>query len=541
MDSHHRAQHARPALPSWDTFLSDPAAWARSMGFTPDIIEQMPEVPGIAPPHARLQEEPPHITWGSLLSGDRSPAQCVAFIDNLITTASAKHAQVCAKHLCSLRQARLQLLRDGDVSAWARKMRPAQPASSSYSPDWVTTPDRRKVRPTTTAQVLLGPQQDWNRLLQEPSCSWAHPVVLPFRPTHHCLTKPRGALNLAVLAQAVNHPETVNLANAFLAPGPWLISLSPHAVTPISDQRLIAGSWVLTVERDCWFATRPAPCPGPRLKVIALGDTPYMHLTMDHFTRNSNQGPLILRAQEKPDYTLVRPVSPEEQQFLLAKFRPSRPGPSGWKVCYIEAFPPDVQQLYWQCLDLLRMIGTVPPSLQHATQIHLPKPSGGWRPLSMLEESFKAVEAVVASRLAVQRDPWHSDAPFSRFNRAYSKGVAAAPEVLCLDCLVCEDAQRSGRPLLHVPADYEKFFNILQLAEVDALQQGRGVPDSVRRLHHAMFSNMRAQLSTRSGLTPPFACCSWRASRRCLVTGSVPCRPRPLVAPPRRGWCRLHH
>ena len=98
MDSHHRAQHARPALPSWDTFLSDPAARARSLGFTPDIIEQMPEVPGVAPPHARSQEEPQHITWGSLLSGDRSPAQCVAFIDNLnITTASAKHAQVCAK------------------------------------------------------------------------------------------------------------------------------------------------------------------------------------------------------------------------------------------------------------------------------------------------------------------------------------------------------------------------------------------------------------------------------------------------------------
>ena len=139
---------------------------------------------------------------------------------------------------------------------------------------------------------------------------------------------------------------------------------------------------------------------------------------MDHFTRNSNPGPLILRVQEKPDYTLVRPVSPEEQQFLLAKFRPSRPGPSGWKVCYIEAFPPDVQQLYWQCLDLLRMIGTVPPSLQHATQIHLPKPSGGWRPLSMLEESFKAVEAVVVSRLAVQRDPWHSDAPFRPIPKA---------------------------------------------------------------------------------------------------------------------------
>ena len=139
----------------------------KNMGFTPDIIEQMPEVPGIAPPHARLQEEPPHITWGSLLSGDRSPAQCVAFIDNLITTASAKHAQVCAKHLCSLRQARLQLLRDGEVS----KMRPAQPASSSYSPDWVTTLTGGRCVPPPLRKCFWG--------LQEPSCCWAHPVVLP--------------------------------------------------------------------------------------------------------------------------------------------------------------------------------------------------------------------------------------------------------------------------------------------------------------------------------------------------------------------------
>ena len=51
-----------------------------------------------------------------------------------------------------------------------------------------------------------------------------------------------------------------------------------------------------------------------------------------------------------------------------------------------------------------------------------------------------------------------------------------------------------------MPADCEKFFNILQLAEVDALQQDRG---AVRRLHHAMLSNMHVQLSTRSGLTPP--------------------------------------
>ncbi|CAE7263592.1 psaE, partial [Symbiodinium sp. CCMP2456] len=75
--------------------------------------------------------------------------------------------------------------------------------------------------------------------------------------------------------------------------------------------------------------------------------------------------------------------------------------------------------------------------------------------------------------------------------------------VLYMDTLVCEDSSRHQLPLLRVPADFEKFFNTLQLPLIDAMQQGRGFPDAVRRLHQALFAPARVCLDTRVGLTSP--------------------------------------
>ena len=68
---------------------------------------------------------------------------------------------------------------------------------------------------------------------------------------------------------------------------------------------------------------------------------------------------------------------------------------------------------------------------------------------------------------------------------------------------MCEDAVRHDLPLVRVPADFEKFFNTLQLSQIDALQQGRGLPDSVRRLRNSLFSAGSVVLDTRVGLTAP--------------------------------------
>ena len=172
-------------------------------------------------------------------------------------------------------------------------------------------------------------------------------------------------------------------------------------------------------------------------------------------------------------------------------------------AAFIEAFPEPFRDTFWRSLDLQRLTGVVSRTLQHADQVHLAKPSGGWRPLSMLEENLKAIEAPVAERLALSRHGWCPTEPFSELSRAHSKGVSAAAEVLYLDALLCEDARRFCRPFLRVPADYEKFFNTLQLTQIDAVQQGRGFPDSVRRLHQGLFRTLQVALDTRSGPTDP--------------------------------------
>eukprot|EP00972_Heterocapsa_arctica_P005835 861758-Heterocapsa_arctica.AAC.1 len=116
----------------------------------------------------------------------------------------------------------------------------------------------------------------------------------------------------------------------------------------------------------------------------------------------------------------------------------------------------------------------------------------------MLEESFKAVEGPVARRQVSARQSLPDGAVYSAANLASEAGRSAAHEVLYLDALVCEDSSRHGRPLCRVPADYEKFFNTIELPEVDAVMQARGLPDPARRLLVDAFSDMRVSVETRA-------------------------------------------
>ena len=263
------------------------------------------------------------------------------------------------------------------------------------------------------------------------------------------------------------------------------------------------GEWVLCWRPDGWYASRPQPCPGRFFRVMSLRDIPAAYITPDHLRWPPPSSFLVLRITEPPAYELVGRASPAEIAALTSRFRHSRPGPSGWKLCYIEAFPRAFQSAFWHAVDLQHLTGVVSATFLRADQLHLPKPSGGWRPLSMIEEHVKAIEAPVVERLALSRAGWSTDTPFSVLNRAYTKGVSAATEVLYLDSLVCEDARRHHRPLLRIPADYEKFFNTLNLPQIDAVQQGRGIPDAVRRLHCSLFGKLRVTLDTRSGPSQP--------------------------------------
>ena len=118
----------------------------------------------------------------------------------------------------------------------------------------------------------------------------------------------------------------------------------------------------------------------------------------------------------------------------------SRPGPSYWKIAFLVFFPEWAQEAHWDFTDTQRACGIIAAASKMAVQVHLDKPSGGVRPLTMLEESFKAIEGPVARRKTEARRLWPDGTVYPPFNLAGEVAKRAASEVLYIDALVCEDA-----------------------------------------------------------------------------------------------------
>ena len=63
----------------------------------------------------------------------------------------------------------------------------------------------------------------------------------------------------------------------------------------------------------------------------------------------------------------------------------SRPGPSYWKTAFLAFFFVWAQEAYWDLIDTQRASGIIASHTKMAVQVNLDKPSGGVRPLTMLE------------------------------------------------------------------------------------------------------------------------------------------------------------
>ncbi len=100
---------------------------------------------------------------------------------------------------------------------------------------------------------------------------------------------------------------------------------------------------------------------------------------------------------------LLAPLSGEERNELIRRSRSSRPGPSNWKLAFLVLFPEWAQEAYWLLVDTQRACATVVRGAKRAIQANIPKPTGGVRPITMLEETFMAIDEPVARRKARRR------------------------------------------------------------------------------------------------------------------------------------------
>jgi hypothetical protein len=135
--------------------------------------------------------------------------------------------------------------------------------------------------------------------------------------------------------------------------------------------------------------------------------------------------------------------------------------------------------------------------------VHLDKLSGGFRPTSLLEESFKAIEGLLARRKTAARSKHGKGCIYSPLNRCGDTGALAAHAAMYLDAMVCEDAHQNGFPSARIARDEVKSFNVIQRPAIDAIEEARGIPEPARASLQSALHILRVQIVTKWGQTPP--------------------------------------
>ena len=79
----------------------------------------------------------------------------------------------------------------------------------------------------------------------------------------------------------------------------------------------------------------------------------------------------------------------------------------------------------------------------------------------------------------------------------------ATSEVLYTDALVCEDAMKYNRGFRRTPTDYEKYYNVIQTASREAVEECMGVPLEAIATTAEAFFGFCIVIETRWGFTSP--------------------------------------
>ena len=481
----------------WDSFHSAPIRWALAQGFGQDVAMRLPTATQPPPPRDQLLVDLKlELAWVSPPTGPRSARSA---LDQLkVWKELATRARDACRRLGgkSFHASRLECLQSHDLGTWMRLMKNSSQTGLGYSPEWYTTSDGTVTRPSCPSEALLGAAQAWEPLFSPPATTWHHPLVVQWKDNLGCS---RGSLNFSALASALVDPGAAQLARACLANGPWsVVPWTGLMISVVSEHSVHISHWHLHRSEDGWHAATQPPCNG-YAKVVEVCGEPPITWTADRWhdaAVNLAQGHFVVQHYSRGAH-LLAPLTASERTALKRKMRRSRPGPSQFKLAFLDLFPAWAEEAYWESLDIQRACSMIAECLKYALQINMPKPAGGHRPLTMLEEDFKAIEGAATRRQVAPRKSRYSDPVYSLLNKGYSPGVAAAPEALYLDALVCEDAALHSRPLARLGIDFAKYFNSIVLAEVDAMWHAKGLQDDVRNVYLEAFDGLHIAIDTR--------------------------------------------
>ncbi|CAE7837193.1 unnamed protein product [Symbiodinium sp. CCMP2592] len=440
----------------WDGFHTQLDRWLSSLS-APGAPQLRP--PDICQPAVDAVARNLHWAPSATETADR-----ILLVEAWIQEAQTLRAKTAAHQAREGHERRVHLLRSGDLRRWARCWRTPAYKRQAYTPQQITTASGTR-RPKTPAEMRKAAAQEWQKLFDHPSRPWSHELV-------HTWTDPSGFLRGSPKTHDVQVPPDVLQA---LLSNVW---------------------WSKRFESRYGGFGESGDCGRASFSVLAKARYNVWCISMGspHIFGPYGSGSLFRHKIRTACFFCV----PKLFLPLLVWGRSLHmKDPGGCPRCR----PPDLDLLDGSYAICISTLGGSKTSFGF-----LLTPNGGWRPLTMLEEAFKAIEGPVTHRLVSARAFLTAGSVFSAWNRAYEPGQSAASDVLYLDVQVCEDSLAHHLPLARVPADFEKFFNTVNLHQVDAVQQARGLPDPIRQLYQAAFQGLTIQVDTKWGLSDPVHC-----------------------------------
>eukprot|EP00854_Cymbomonas_tetramitiformis_P003842 gene3842-4798_t len=174
------------------------------------------------------------------------------------------------------------------------------------------------------------------------------------------------------------------------------------------------------------------------------------------------------------------------------------------KLSFLRFFPREVRECFRELIDVMLVLRLLPSVLKLVRVVCIPKtPKPGHRPLSMVEELFKAVEGTLFARLEDVRDSLPTGAILSEHNVAYDRG-RGTQHAHIIDVMVHEDALFSGKTLRVLQVDWFKWFDKLPRETAIASMVAKGFPPEAVEMIAECYSGMRACISTQWGDTDFF-------------------------------------
>ena len=221
-----------------------------------------------------------------------------------------------------------------------------------------------------------------------------------------------------------------------------------------------------------------------------------------------------------PTAEMHGPLSEDEKKIFSPSSR--APGPSRIQRSVFAYLPPSWRALYLICLEICVRISVLPNFAKKTLIFLIPKPDGGERPLTLLEDFTKCAERILKHRLnTIRYGKYKTGDLLNDGNVAYEQGRATSAMLIPLQIALADALEtaririanyqdlptedeliKSGaKPIVLLAWDFLKFFDLVQTPIPFALMRKRGINSlTVMFLEH-MYDGLTHQIITPWGPT----------------------------------------